>query len=163
MLSGSNLEGQVVVRKKKHYPKPSKDSHLSMPYTLDQSSTHTHTHKVLAKGLAFHLDKLLPHLISQHWAVFVRECKTSGNLRQLPMSLSSLMLLKHCCIITMELGKTFVVWNKIQKTWILTKFRHKEDIFENGMLSPIGQASSIGQPLVSSLLGGQSPRKELRK
>lgn len=79
------------------------------------------------------------------------------------MSLSSLTLLKHCYIIPMELGKTFVVWNKIQKTGILTKFRHKEDIFENGMLSPIGQASSIGQPLAWSLLRGQSPRKELHK
>lgn len=123
-----------------------------------------HTHiKILAKGLAFHLDRLLPHLISQDWAVFVRECKTSGNLRQLSMSLSSLMLLKHCYIITMEPGKTFVVWNKIQKTWILTKFRHKEDIFPNGMFSPIIQASSTGQLLPRSLLRGQTPRKELHK
>lgn len=128
MLSGSNLEGQAVVRNKKYYPKPSKDSHLSVPCTLDQSRRRTHI-KFLAKGLAFHLDKLLPHLISQHWAVFVKECKTSGNLRQLSMSLSSLMLLKHCYIITVELGKTFVVWNKTQKTWNLTKFRCKDDIF----------------------------------
>lgn len=63
----------------------------------------------------------------------------------------------------MDPGKIFVVWNKIEKTWILTKFRHKEDIFENGMFSPIGQASSIGQPLAWSLLRGQTPRKEMHK
>lgn len=127
MLSSSKLGEQVRVRKETHYPKPRGDSHLSMPYTLDQSSTH----KTLAKDWAFQLDKLLPHLISQDWAVFISERKTSGNLRRLLMSLSSLMLLKHCYVIAMEFDKTFVVWNRTQKPWILTKFGCKENIFHN--------------------------------
>lgn len=119
MLSGSKLGEQVGVRKEKHYPKPRRDSHLSMPYALDQSGTQTQV--IVAKDWAFQLDKLLPHLISQDWAIFISEHKTSGNLRWLLMSFSSLMLLKHCHVITMESDKTFVVWNRTQKSWILTK------------------------------------------
>lgn len=41
MPSGSKRGEQVGVRNEKHFPKPRRDSHLSMRYTLDQSSTHT--------------------------------------------------------------------------------------------------------------------------
>lgn len=125
-----------------------------MPFTIEQSSTKKKK-KILAKAWAFQLDKLLPHLISQDWAVFISECKISGNLRRLLMSLSSLMLLKHCYIVTMEPEKT-VLWNRTQKWWILTKFGCKENIFHNWIqvFSAICRSSSTAQPLMRSLLAG---------
>lgn len=85
--------------------------------------------RILAELWAFQLDKLPPRLISQDWAIFISECTTSGNLRRLLMSLSSPVLLKHCCTVTVESDRT-VVWNRTQKWWILTKSGCMENIFE---------------------------------
>lgn len=106
---------------------------------------------ILAEGWAFQLDKLLPHLISQDWAIFISECKTSGTLRRLLMSLSSPVLLKHCCIVAMESDRT-VVWNRTQKWWILTKFGCMENIFHNwiGVFSAIFWSGSIAELLTRS-------------